>query len=266
LGVRPEGALRAWRRGATGALRAGPPVLSRVGAKIGDLMSERESASKAAEMAARQVEQIVEAAQLAAEQIKVKAEQDAVERRNAVEAELAKQREAVEAEIAKLRGDATAEAEKEKAEATEEAGRVREEAALAAAALTEQARTEATERVTAAETAADEALADARAISSGLRRLGQSLEVYAENILRDVQAGHRRLRGDLRVAGGGPPATPGERARRAASAETGGSFGDTEPEATGKRGAGAARGGRRSPFEEIDVPEWVGRDEEGSRG
>ena len=115
---------------------------------------------------------------------------------------------------------------------------------------------EAAERVAVAEKAADEALADARAISSGLRRLGQSLEGYAEQILRDVQAGHRRLRGDLRIAGGGSPATPGERARRAgAAAETG------EPAAaSGAEGGSAPRGRRSGPFDEIDVPSWVGPD------
>jgi len=82
--------------------------------------------------------------------------------------------------------------------------------------------------------------------------LGQSLEDYAERILRDVQAGHRRLRGDLRIAGGGPPATPGERARRA----------DAEAESAAE--AAPARGSSRrraNPFDDIDLPNWVARDE-----
>jgi signal transduction histidine kinase len=120
--------------------------------------------------------------------------------------------------------------------------REREEALAEAKRLRDEARQQAAERVSAAEQAADEALADARAISSGLRRLGQSLEDYAERILRDVQAGHRRLRGDLRIASGGP-ASPSEAARGADSERAGGSS-------------------RRSrPLDDIDVPEWVRRDE-----
>src|SRR3954467_14313778 len=212
-------------------------------------MSTRDSASKAAEIAARQVEQIVEAAQLAAEQIKLDTGQAAQTRREAVEAELAKQRAGSEEEIRKLREDATAAAEKERSEAAAESKKVRDEALKEAARLGQQSQTEAAERVAVAEKAADEALADARAISSGLRRLGQSLEDYAERILRDVQAGHRRLRGDLRIAGGGPPASPAERAQRAA------------PE--GGREPAPGRGGERrgaNPFDDIDVPSWVARD------
>jgi hypothetical protein len=216
-------------------------------------MSARDSASKAAEIAGRQVEQIVEAAQLAAEQIKLDAGKKAEDRRAAVEAELAKQREAIEGEIKKLRDDATSAAEKERADAAAEAKKVRDEALKEAAELGKQSQTEAAERVAVAEKAADEALADARAISSGLRRLGQSLEDYAERILRDVQAGHRRLRGDLRIAGGGAPATPGERARRAAPAGNGEAApSQPQPSGTGRRGA--------NPFEEIDVPAWVEKD------
>jgi hypothetical protein len=217
-------------------------------------MSSHDSASKAAEIAGRQVEQIVDAAQLAAEQIKLAAEKSAQERRASVEAELAQQRTAVEAEVEKLRGDATREAEKERSEAAAEAKRLRAEAQKAAVELSEQAQSEASERVAVAEKAADEALADARAISSGLRRLGQGLEDYAEKILRDVQAGHRRLRGDLRIAGGGAPATPGERARRENSSETAGSGPEREKPAGGR----SRRGG---PFEDIDLPSWVGRDD-----
>jgi hypothetical protein len=209
-------------------------------------MSAHDSASKAAELAARQVEQIVDAAQLASEQIKLDAEKAAQARRDAVEAELAAQRGSIDAEIGKLRADAAREAEKERREAADAAKKMRDEAQKEATRLTQQARTEATERVAVAEKAADEALADARAISSGLRRLGQSLESYAEQILRDVQAGHRRLRGDLRVAGGGTPATPGERARRADS--------ETEEGGSGRRRRG-------NPFEEIDLPSWVAKDE-----
>jgi hypothetical protein len=150
---------------------------------------------------------------------------------------------------------------------------MRDAALKEAARLGEQAQAEAAERVAVAEKAADEALADARAISSGLRRLGQTLEDYAERILRDVQAGHRRLRGDLRIAGGGAPATPGERARRAATPD------EPEPaarpaserpaESTSRRPAESTTRGpaestsrrRANPFDDIDVPSWVARDD-----
>jgi hypothetical protein len=218
-------------------------------------MSTNDPASRAADLAARQVEQIVEAAQVAAEQIKLDAQQAAQERQAAAEAELAKQREVLEAEVRQIRSDATREAEKERTEAADEAKRLRDDALKEAARLGEQAQSEAAERVGVAEKAADEALADARAISSGLRRLGESLEDYAERILRDVQAGHRRLRGDLRIAGGGPPATPGERARRTASADgTESAPGEAAPSGSGSRRRG-------NPFDEIDLPSWVARDD-----
>jgi hypothetical protein len=219
-------------------------------------MSAHDSASKAAELAARQVEQIVEAAQVAAERIKADATKTGEERQAAIEAELTKQREILDAELKTLRADAIREAEKARAEAAAEAKKLRDDALKEAARLGQQSHTEAAERVAVAEKAADEALADARAISSGLRRLGQSLEDYAERILRDVQAGHRRLRGDLRIAGGGPPATPGERARRAQAERPADGTAGGEPPPTLRAGR---RGG--NPFDEIDLPNWVARDE-----
>ena len=212
-------------------------------------MSVNDPHSRAADLAAQQVEQIVEAAQLAAEQIKLDAAAAAEQRRVALETEYAQKREQLEAEVAKLREDASRQADKERSEAAAESKQIRDDALKEAARLGQQAQEEATERVAIAEQAADEALADARAISSGLRRLGQSLEEYAERILRDVQAGHRRLRGDLRIAGGGPPATPGERARRATP--------DAGSEAAPRRG-GERRGA--NPFDDIDLPSWVARD------
>src|SRR4051812_9533240 len=217
-------------------------------------MSVNDPVSRAAELAGQQVEQIVEAAQLAAEQIKLDAAAAAEQRRVALETEYAEKRAQLEADVAKLREDATRQAEKERTEAAAESKQVRDDALKEAARLGQQAQEEAAERVAVAEQAADEALADARAISSGLRRLGQSLEEYAERILRDVQAGHRRLRGDLRIAGGGPPATPGERARRAES--------EGERAAAAREESSRAGGGQRgpNPFDDIDVPSWVARD------
>ena len=215
-------------------------------------MSVNEPHSRAAELAAQQVEQIVEAAQLAAEQIKLDAAAAAEKRRAALESEYAQKGEQLQAQVAKLREDASRQAEKERSDADAESKQVRDDALKEAARLGQQAQEEAAERVAIAEQAADEALADARAISSGLRRLGQSLEEYAERILRDVQAGHRRLRGDLRIAGGSP-AAPGERTRPSGSDESRGAAAEAAP---------SRSGGRRgpNPFDDIDVPSWVARD------
>jgi hypothetical protein len=220
-------------------------------------MSANDPVSRAGELAAEQVEQIVEAAQLAAEQIKLDAAAAAEQRRVALEAEYAQKREQLEAEVAKLREEAVRHAERERTEAAAEAKQLRDEALKEAARLGQQAQEEAAERVAIAEKAADEALADARAISSGLRRLGQSLEEYAERILRDVQAGHRRLRGDLRIAGGAPAASTGaseaDSPRRAAPNGVRGRAEGAPPERSGGR-----RGS--TPFDDIDVPSWVARD------
>ena len=61
--------------------------------------------------------------------------------------------------------------------------------------------------------------------------------------IRQPRIDIRRKRGDLRIASGSP-ATPGERARR------------SEPSTRGTPSSG-----RGSPFEEIDVPEWVAPEE-----
>jgi hypothetical protein len=73
-------------------------------------------------------------------------------------------------------------------------------------------------------------LADARAVSAGLRQLGATLQDQAERILRDVQAGHKRIRSDLRTVSGS--------ASSSASDE-------------------ALRSRRASPFEDLDVPSWA---------
>jgi hypothetical protein len=92
--------------------------------------------------------------------------------------------------------------------------------------VAEIARREADERIARAEQAAAEALAQAEAISGGLRQLAGSLEGQAERILRDVQAGHRRLMGDLRVEL--PRGSTSDRPRP-----------------------------RGNPLEDLDVPRWA---------
>ena len=209
-------------------------------------MSTPDRSSRAAELAAQQVESIVEAAQQAAQDIQAETERRLEQERAALEAEFASRRQALEEEVEKLRADAQREADAEREAAHAEAVRQAHEAEVEARKVREDARREAAERVAAAEKAADEALADARAMSSGLRRLGQTLEEHAERILRDVQAGHKRLRGDLRVVSGAPAAEPVERRRGPRAA-------DDPP--TGPRSR------RANPFDEIDVPDWVARDD-----
>ena len=143
------------------------------------------ASSKAAELAARQVEQIVEAAQLAADKLEVDAERELAERRREIEKE----------------GDRI------RTEAKREADKLRDDARVESLKITEEARKKADERTAAAEKAADEALADAQAMSAGLRRLASALERQAEQILREVQAGHRAIQADLRVAATVDPAS-----------------------------------------------------------
>jgi dsDNA-specific endonuclease/ATPase MutS2 len=141
------------------------------------------SSPTAGEIAAGQVASIVEAAEQAGIEIIAGAERDAREREREAE------REAVRL----------------KKEAQSEAAQLKQEAQAEAIQIGEIARKEADERIKGAQEAADEALAQAQAIGAGLRQLAASLEGQAEHILRDVQAGHRRLMEDLRVGSGSEP-------------------------------------------------------------
>jgi hypothetical protein len=189
-------------------------------------MSES-SSSRAAELAAEQVETIVSAAQAAADEIKDHAQRDAKEERHKAERE-----------AERIREDARREAEQQLDLARKEGVRVSDEA-----------RERAAQRVQGAQEAADEALAEARAVTTGLRRLGESLSSQADRILRDVQAAHRRISAELRV-GPAPAAAPepeeaellravqaGERARRS-----------ERPRESRGRG---------NPIDDFDVPNWV---------
>ena len=186
------------------------------------------SSSKAADLAARQVEQIVEAARLAADRLEVDAEREIADRKRELEKE----------------------GERIRKEAEREAEKAREDARVEALKITEDARTKASDRIEAAEKAADEALEDAKAMSTGLRRLASHLEHQAEAILRDVQSGHRQLRAELRVASGAGPG--------------GGSASQREQERIETARAAVSRPRRRAgssgenPFDDIDVPNWVG--------
>lgn len=154
-------------------------------------------ASRAAELAAQQVESIVEAARGGAERLTDAARREAAEVK-------AQARESAQAELADARSSAIR--------------------------LSEEAREEAAARISEAQAASDEALAEAKAVSSGLRQLAQLLTVNAERILRDVQNSHRAISANLRAAAGAGPAadmgTNGESAPSARTRDTGGGGGN----------------------------------------
>lgn len=169
-------------------------------------------ASRAAEIAAQGVESIIEAARASADQVAAAAQQEA-------QGIKSQARESAQEELA-----------------ASKRGVIR---------MGEEARQEANARVAEAQAAADEVLAEAKAISSGLRQLGQLLTVHAERILRDVQNSHRAISADLRAAGS-------HSARR-------------EEIDLDRRGEPAERrpapepdaGGGGNPFAELDPPAWV---------
>jgi len=205
-------------------------------------MATPSPSSRAAELAAEQVASIVQAAEQAAEEMRAAAERDARER----------EREA-EREGDRIRTEAQAAGEAARKAAEEEAARI-----------LEIARKEADTRVVRAREAADEALAQAEAISTGLRRLGESLEGQAERILRDVQAGHRRLMGDLRLEPSAAESSIREprdsrdqellSAVKAGVSRRGGEGGSGERTSPADR---PARGGTRgNPFDELEIPRW----------
>jgi hypothetical protein len=197
-------------------------------------MATPSPSSRAAELAAEQVEAIVNAAEQAAEEIRAAAERDARER----------ERDA-EREADRLRTEAHEAGDKERAAAEEEAARI-----------LEIARREADKRVVRAREAADESLASAEAISTGLRRLAESLEGQAERILRDVQAGHRRLMSDLRLEPSPAESSVREprdaRDRELLSAVRAGESKRRPGASPGE----ASEGGRGNPFDELEVPRW----------
>lgn len=140
---------------------------------------------------------------------------------------------------------ARAGAEQVTAAAEHEASEIRADAQREAVRMGEDARRDARERIAAAQAAADEVLAEAKAVSAGLRQLGQLLTVHAERILRDVETSHRAISADLRAAG----AHAGRTGRAGAAPPAG-----DEPGAPGQRPRG---GGGASPFADLEPPSWV---------
>jgi hypothetical protein len=133
--------------------------------------------SRAAELAAEQVESIVLAAQASAEKL---------------------------ADAARTEAEA----------ARQEAESVRALARESAQADVEAARKEASARIRDAQVAADEVLEQARAVSTGLTQLAHLLTTHAERILRDVTNSHRAMSADLRAAARNEPLVDRENGER----------------------------------------------------
>ena len=204
---------------------------------------------RASDLAARQVEQIVSAAQAAAEKLRADATEHA--RRSAADELRKAQKEAIV-----LERDARRDAEAILGDAQAEAARVRE-----------KARRSVDGRVAAAERAAAEVLEEARALSGGLQQLGKALEAHADRILREVTAAHKRMQADLRVArpaAAGTSEPPDDVKADPASTGAGPARKGAEP-STPKQPSrddeAQSRRKRRNPFEEMEVPTWVGREQ-----
>ena len=237
-----------------------------------DQPSGRGSSSRAAEIAAQQVESIVAAAQAAADQLRLEAQRDSEAMIAAGEQEAAQHLDRAKAEAIRLGQDASRESEQLRTEAQRAATELRENAEREAAELRERNRAEVQERVAAAEQAAEQVLEEARTLSGGLRQLGQMLGNQGERILRDVQAAHKRMQSDLRVAPGpapsppparrsAPRATPSgeedealETLRRAVSSERGRG---SEPEPRETPEPRTRPRERRNPIDDLEVPNWV---------
>lgn len=164
-------------------------------------MSAR-SPSRAAEIAARQVESIVSAAELTAESLRAEARRDG------------------EA----LRREAEADSEIIRARAQRNAEKLAEDARRRVAQIEKEGHDALALRMAAAEKAADQVLAEAQAIHAGLRELGSGLSGHAERILRDIQAAHRRMTQDLRRGERPSPAPASLSEREPGSRSTGNGF------------------------------------------
>ena len=173
--------------------------------------------SRAAELAAQQVESIVEAAQASAAKL---------------------------AESAK----------KELDSARQEAEQVRVLARESAKTELASAREEARERIAEAQAAADDVLAEAKAVSSGMRQLAHLMTTHAERILRDVTNSHRAISAELRAAGRDDvsPARP----TPAATADEPAPGGEKRATPGAPRPA-RARASGDNPFADLEPPSWV---------
>lgn len=208
------------------------------------------AASRAAELAAQQVESIVAAAQQAAEGLKEEAQREAAQKRR----------------------DAERDAGTTRTEARDEASKWLDIARREADEITAEARKQSGERVANAQEAADEMLGNAKTVATGLRRLGESLSDQADRILRDVHAAHKQMTGDLRIASAGPgpePRAAAERLRRERAAErepardregrpaTSPDSSEDQERIEAILSAERSRGRKPTGLDDLDVPNWV---------
>ena len=135
--------------------------------------------------------------------------------------------------------------------ARQEADQVRTLARESARADVENARKEAAERIAEAQAAADDVLAEAKAVSGGMRQLAHLLTTHAERILRDVTNSHRAISADLRAASRGeaPAAAAPEPEADAGAAP--------DPSAPTSRGRARRASGEGNPFADLEPPSWV---------
>ncbi len=227
-----------------------------------------ESRSRASDLAAQQVEQIVSAAQDAADHIREEAESERKELREQGQRDAERMREKARAEIEAARQKAHDRAEAELNEARKQAVMLGQDARREAETMVGDAKKESEQvreqtrravegRVAGAEKAAAQVLLEAETLSGGLHQLGRALGDQADRILRDVQAAHRRMQADLRVESGDDlPATSSARPREPAGQREGPANRET---AGARRAAGevpAPARGRTNPFDELEVPGW----------
>ena len=224
---------------------------------------------RASDLAARQVEQIVSAAQAAAEQIRDEALAESEEITAAAERDA----ETTIEDARRAAQESLKEAGKQaiilEKDARRDAEGVLDDAEHEAAQIRDKARRSVDGRVAAAERAAAEVLEEARALSGGLRQLGKALESHADRILRDVTAAHKRMQADLRVGrsfddgpdkrSAAPPAEDDGPSNLPRVSRLEPSPGRSRPGARVEREEPSAPK-RGNPFEEIDVPTWVGRE------
>jgi len=121
------------------------------------------------------------------------------------------------------------------------------------------------EQTASARQACADVLAEAEALSAGMRRLGETLGSQAERMLRDVQAAHRQMQADLRVGGASagadvpsfsptssapeslPISSERLRSRESAAPRSSGGGASAEEAAAIERAAAAAAAGERGP-------------------
>ncbi|MEJ7750505.1 MAG: hypothetical protein WKF32_03530 [Thermoleophilaceae bacterium] len=202
--------------------------------------------SPVSDLAARQVEQIVGAAQEAAEQIRELAQRELEDLRHRAEREGDQIREKATRDSETERNAARKEAIFLTQDARRDAELILAEANAETAKLREQTEAAVQGRVASAEKAAADVLTEARALSGGLTQLGKSLESQADRILRDVTAAHKRMQADLRIESGDGGGAP----RAAPTAQ------QEPPRERSARSEASGAGRRANPFDDLDLPSW----------